>query len=134
MRIFVSHAFVENSAALAMKHALRRAGIHAWLDVDGVRISEAHQPRILRALDDSTALVFLLSHCSVYRPWVQAELYEAQLRRLPIVVVRLTPVGIPPWVAYSHVIERHGRPDEADQELAAHLRRIARRAGRVREV
>jgi hypothetical protein len=128
VNVFVSYTVSDEEAADDITRTLRAAGFNAWRDVDGIRMRDAHQARILHALDTASAIVLLLTPRALYRPWIQAEIHAGQSLGATVLVARLLPCRIPEWVTPAYVVDRFASPREADGELVSHLRRLAMRA------
>ena len=130
VNVFVSYSVADSGAAHAVTRTLRAAGFNAWRDVDGIRMRDAHQARILRALEVAEAIVLLSTPRAQLRPWVQAELHAGQRFGAAVVIVRLLPGRIPEGVTPAYVVDAFAGTDNAYRLLVSYLRRSPRCAPR----
>lgn len=102
-QVFVSCSWQDSSIAREIKDALNEAGFRVWLLEDEALPGTDLLEEVGRALEQSDALVVVLSPHSVGSPWVQNEINIALTTprfagRLVPVVVRGTPLGQIPWI------------------------------------
>jgi tetratricopeptide (TPR) repeat protein len=100
--VFVSYAREEQNFVRRLCDELEAAGLHPWVDVDGVYGGEEFWPEICKAIDAATALVYVISPHSAASPYCRREVDRAIAARKRVVPVCRTEVEaalLPPEVA-----------------------------------
>ena len=126
--IFISYA--SQDAALAQKvcSALEGAGFTCWIAPRDVVPGTLYADGIVRAINESTILVLVLSEHSTTSPHVGKELERASSKRHPIIALRTDTAPLPPAFEYflseSQWIEAGaGATDGAIAQLTSAVRR-----------
>lgn len=73
-RVFISHSSSDKAAAQLFSEALTDAGISYWLDEQSLIAGSDMSAEIGRAIDESSAVVFLLSTRSTEKSWQSVEI------------------------------------------------------------
>jgi hypothetical protein len=125
MRIFISYAEPDRDFALMLSERLKRAGHDVWLDIENLYPGDNWQLAIGQALEDSEAIVALVSP-----EWVNSEVYNAQFAyalggkkykdRLIPVLVRPTE-EFPPAVRMLNMMDSRGDVDQTSREIVKRL-------------
>lgn len=93
--IFISHSSKDNPAAAEIVDDLQARGIKLWIDFDRLENGSQWLNRIEKAIDDSAAILVLISRSSRRAEWVMREcLYALQLRK-PLFIALLDNVPLP---------------------------------------
>lgn len=129
VEVFISYCVADGEAAAQITTLLRRSGLNAWRDVDGVRLRAKHDREILSAIEEAFVVVLVLSHRAAARPWVRAEIAHALARGTRVVVIRIGPCDIPDWAGPSTVVDIWSAAD-ADDRIVWTISRIVRRLKR----
>ena len=124
-KVFVSYCRQDSQdQVLELKAVLERGGYDAFVDLEDIPPGEVVQEMIDRKLDASNcrAVLFIDSVNAQDSEWIDHELWTAQLRGLPIIVVRLGDTAPHPAVALLR-----SYPLRDDQQLAGEAGPIAKR-------
>ena len=99
-RVFISYA--SHDAAMAQKvcSALEGAGFPCWLAPRDVIPGMLYADGIVRAINESTILVLILSESAVASAHVGKELERASSKRHPIIALRTDTAPLPPAFEY----------------------------------
>jgi hypothetical protein len=94
--IFISYSRKDREYVLKLTDELENAGLPTWIDD---RIDYGKQwPRVIqKQLDESDAVIVIMTHHSYQSDWVQNELSRAKRKRIPIYPLLLE--GSEPWLA-----------------------------------
>jgi len=106
---------------------LRRLGYQTWLDVECLRPGERWREAIERALAQSDAMVYCISHLSLESAWTSVELRAAKERGMTIVPLVIDDVSIerlPPVLREVQLIlaaewPLHETPSRAARAIAS---------------
>jgi hypothetical protein len=82
--VFISYSSKDIEYARYIRSGLENAGIPVWMDEAGIKLGEQWIKSLENALDQSVALVVLMSHHSKDSEWVEREIQYAQERNMPI--------------------------------------------------
>jgi len=106
MHVFISYSHNQQKRARDIEAALRAAGHDPFLDTKTLPPGEEYNARIRRAIDDADLFLFLATADSL-RPdsWAVTELEWAHVkwpnpsgRIMPVMLERLDPTALPPWL------------------------------------
>src|SRR5271169_624146 len=99
-RVFISYA--SHDAAMAQKvcSALEGAGFPCWMAPRDVVPGMLYADGIVRAINESTILVLILSESAVASAHVGKELERASSKRHPIIALRTDNAPLPPAFEY----------------------------------
>jgi hypothetical protein len=134
MKVFLSHASADAVLAKQLAGALREAGFQVW---DGSEVLPGDNPgvKLAEALEESEAMVVLLTPNSVHAPNVSLELGYAlgklDYKGRVIPVVAASPQELPlndiPWILNRFKIIQLPQPDpeEGVETIAEALRAAA---------
>ncbi len=120
IRIFLSYTQSDRGWARKLSGDLEAAGFQVFDPVDELFPGDNWSLEIGKALDESQAMVVLISPAAVRSPWVQREIQYAlgaekyQDRLIPVEVEPTTEF---PWVL-RHVKWIRGNPQEAGRQIA----------------
>ena len=107
MKVFISHAHTDGALVAQITEALQRSGLEVWDADREILPGDNWAGEVARALDESQAMVVLLTPDAANSPWVKREIEYAlgaknyANRLFPVVVG--DPEGFPagelPWIA-----------------------------------
>ena len=97
---FVSYASADRAMAEALSAYLERRGIRCWMAPRDVPAGALYADAIVRAINDSSALLLLLSRASIGSSHVGKELERASSKRKRIIAVRLDEAPLTPAFEY----------------------------------
>jgi hypothetical protein len=101
--IFVSHAGENRALAIRLRQALIDAGLRPWVSFVDIPVGAQYPERIVRAIDQSRAMVLMVSRASMQSEHVYREVIEASssARNIPLLPIYVEPdVAIPPRLRY----------------------------------
>jgi hypothetical protein len=107
-RAFLCHAFEDKEIARLLAEQLQSAGIETFFDEWSIRAGDSLRTRIEEGLANCTHFLVLLSPKSINRPWVNAEIDAAFVRKVQgrarLIPLRLgLEIGsVPPLLAALH--------------------------------
>jgi hypothetical protein len=134
MKVFISHAQADEKYADALRAALGRRGIDVWNPESQIAPGENWALKYGKALENSDAVVVLLSPDSTKSDAVGHEIQYALLspqfrdRLIPVVV---RPTEDVPWILRTmKIIRATKNADETAQRIVQALRRAPAAAGR----
>lgn len=81
-KVFLSYTTADQAVARKIAEALIAQGVQTWWDQWEVRAGDSLRQKIDEGLGGCTHFVVLLSATSIHKPWVNAELDAAFVRRL----------------------------------------------------
>jgi hypothetical protein len=126
MKVFLSYAQSDRGWAKKLSEDLAGAGFQVFDPVGELLPGDNWSLEIGKALDDSQAMVVLISPAAVRSPWVQREIQYAlgsekyQDRLIPVEVEPTTDF---PWVL-RHVQWIKGDPSHAGRQVAEILQAV----------
>ena len=92
MKVFISHSHTDSALAARVSEALRDDGLEVWDSVADVLPGDNWAEKVAQALDESQAMVVLLTPAAVDSPYVRREMeYALGAKRYSN---RLIPVAI----------------------------------------
>lgn len=106
MKVFISHAHTDAALVAQITEALQRSGLEVWDADREILPGDNWAGEVARALEESQAMVVLLTPDAANSPWVKREIEYAlgaknyANRLIPVVVG--DPDGFPgelPWIA-----------------------------------
>ena len=104
--VFLSHSGRDDAIVAAIRKALEATGIAVWDDARHLTAGDQLEPEIRRALDESRALVAVLSPRTVNSKWVTEEIrYALNLQKqrgptykvIPVMLEGIEPAGLHVW-------------------------------------
>src|ERR1017187_4595582 len=93
-KAFVSHSTQDRSFVESFAADLRQHGVDAWYSGWEIKPGDSIRAKIEEGLEDCEYFIIVLSKSSIHRPWVQAELDAATIRKLNGKVRKIIPVKI----------------------------------------
>jgi adenylate cyclase len=99
-RVFISYASQDAAVAQKVCSALEWAGFRCWMAPRDVVPGTLYADGIVRAINESTILVLILSEHSIASPHVGKELERASAKRHPIIALRTDTAPLPPAFEY----------------------------------
>ncbi len=87
--IFVSYSRLNENIVYPVVKELEKSGFKIWIDKDGVESGDAFKTVIVKAIENSNALVFFSSKESNDSPWITKEIAVAIYERKRIIPIRL---------------------------------------------
>ena len=130
--VFLSYAREDMAAADQLLQALEAEGISVWIDRDGIQ-SGSWKERVTDGLNQSRALVVLLTPNSLASGAVRKELAFAAKKQVPIIPVlvgELADESLPDWYTLDYdELHRHALGDEyaaCVKKLATAIRKLKR--------
>ena len=126
---FLSHASEDAAQAARLVDGLEAKGVRCWIAPRNVRAAHSYAEEIIQGIENSSALVLLLTKTSNTKKFVAREVERAFSKERPIVVVRSDPVTLSQslelFVASNQWIEARGL---AEQDI---VNQVAYAVGRV---
>lgn len=89
-RVFISHSSKDEAEAQALSEALTEAKISYWLDTQSLLLGADVSAEISRAIDSSSAVIFLLSKNSNEESWQSTEIALALSKGKRVFLLILT--------------------------------------------
>ena len=99
--IFISYSRKDSEQALALVERLRAAGMGVWIDQRGIEAATSWSNEIVQAVDESKAMLVLLSESSIASDNVVRELSLAFEAKKPIVPIDIETVTLPTQFRYQ---------------------------------
>ncbi len=99
-RVFISYASHDAAVAQKVCSVLERAGFRCWMAPRDVVPGMLYADGIVRAINESTILVLILSESAVASAHVGKELERASSKRHPILALRTDSAPLPPAFEY----------------------------------
>src|SRR5450631_2725548 len=93
--VFVSYSSQDAAVANAVVGALERAGLFCWIAPRDVVPGALYADEIVRAINDASLVVLVLSAQSVASPHVGKELERASSKRRRIIALRTDAAALP---------------------------------------
>jgi hypothetical protein len=133
MKVFLSYSGSERSLAERIRNDLAAAGISVWDAVQEIVPGENWPKKVGKALDESNAMVVLISPEAVRSRWIKHEIDYAlgsprfEGRLIPVLA---RPTRDIPWILQRmHIVEHGGESKKTARQLIARLKlpRAARR-------
>jgi TolB-like protein len=100
IQVFISYASQDAAIADAVVAALERDGLKCWIAPRDITPGEFYADAIVRALNEATILVLVLTANAVRSSHVLREIERASAKRHAIISLRLTTVSLPPALEY----------------------------------
>jgi TolB-like protein/cytochrome c-type biogenesis protein CcmH/NrfG len=98
--VFISYASQDKAVAEATCQALEQAGIACWIAPRDVSPGEFYADAIVRALNEASILVLMLTNDAVASPHVLREVERTSAKRHAIVALRFGSVSLTPALEY----------------------------------
>jgi len=134
MKVFISHSHESQALAKQISDALRRVGLEVWDDTQ-ILPGDNWAQEIARALEESQAMVILLTPSTVNSTWVQREIQYAlgsksfESRVVPVLVGSEDfPADSVPWILrHLNIIKlpAHGRDEEGINRITQAIQAVA---------
>lgn len=136
MKVFISHAHEDEALVRRIAEGLQRSGLDVWLDELNVMPGDNFAERISRALDESQAMVVVITANALRSPWVRREIEYALGREsysgrvVPVIAAPQSEVPEEkiPWILRRFqfvVLHDPGQEDEGIRQIAAALRKAS---------
>lgn len=111
--VFISHSGTDGWVAKRIAEQIEACGAKTFLDEAHIAVGQDFEDRILRALDQASELLVLLTPWSLKRPYVWAEIGAAWGKRTPIIGVLygLTPEELEAQVGVPLMLKRRDLTD-----------------------
>lgn len=88
--VFLSYSRRDLEQVKTIKNELEQvAGVHYWMDLDGIESGEQFVNVIISAINRSDALLFMMSEVSMHSEWALDELDFAKRKKKRIVLVAI---------------------------------------------
>jgi tetratricopeptide (TPR) repeat protein len=129
-RVFISHAAADRELAQSVCQFLEGQGLGCWLAPRDVPAGSHWAAALMEAIDNSLAIILLLSESSSQSGPVMHEIVQAGSQNKPIFTLKLGPVTLPPrlefFLAPWHWLDLATMPlDEMLAKLADALQTLA---------
>jgi adenylate cyclase len=98
--IFISYSRKDSSRVLEFTEKLRARGVSIWIDQHGIEGASSWSGEIVRAINQCTGFIVLLSHASVESDNVVREVALAFEKKKKILPIELEPVALPEPMEY----------------------------------
>lgn len=132
MRIFISHSVTDKELVEELVRRLSREGFEVWYDEAEVLPGDNYARKVAEAMEESNAMVIVLSSDAVRSPWVTSEidyaLSSTNYKNRVITVVADNKADVP-WILrrYPIVEVRKKNFAEASRRVVEELREVASR-------
>lgn len=127
MKVFISHAGADNAFARELVEELRAAKLKVWFDGTELAPGDNIALEVGRALDESDAMVVLLSPAAMESQWVRSEIdYALAERRFKnrLIPVQVKPSAKIPWVLRElSMVDATKNPHVATKQVVDLLKR-----------
>ena len=127
--LFISHSSGDAEAARDLRAGLEAAGYSCWMAPDDVTGSDPWAEQILTAIQNSRAMLILISANANRSPHVSREVNLAIGRGRPVLPIRIE--NIAPEASLEYLLSLMQRVDAFPLPIAPHLARILRRLATV---
>jgi TolB-like protein len=124
---FISYASADREMAEAMSAYLERHGIRCWMAPRDVPAGALYADAIVRAINDSSSLLLLLSRASIGSSHVGKELERASSKRKRIIAARLDEAPLTP--AFEYFLSESQWVDVPAERREVALARLAQALG-----
>jgi len=132
MKVFISYAREDAAVARRIAEGLRSAGLEVWYDESEIMPGENFAEKISQALEESQAMVVVITRNALRSSWVRREIQYALGREsysgrlVPVIADRMEeiPENQIPWILKRLkmiVLPEAGREAHGIQEIAAAL-------------
>ena len=99
--IFISYTRKDRDAVMPFVSYLEEElGTDCWIDLDGVETGDQFEDVIIRAIDSSKIVLFMLSENSLSSAWTKREVYYAESEKKKIVPVVIDDKGYRGWFKF----------------------------------
>ena len=121
MKVFISHASQDDELARKIAEVLRAGGLEVW-DDQNILPGDNWAGQIAQALDQSQAMVILLTPQSLASEWVRRDIDYAlgkedfRKRVFPVVVGQLSEESLP-WILRRLHMIRLAEPPKQDEDI-----------------
>jgi hypothetical protein len=133
MKVFISHSYEDQSLVRRIAEGLRKNGLEVWLGETDLMPGENWAQKVSKALDDSQAMVVVITPNAMRSPWVHQEIAYAlgqkryRGRVVPVIVGPEDdiPADAIPWILRHLkmvVLPGAAQEDEGIRQIAAALR------------
>jgi hypothetical protein len=126
MKVFLSYAGSERQLAENIRHDLAAAGISVWDAVQEIVPGENWPKKVGKALDESNAMVVLISPEAVRSRWIKREIDYAlgsprfEGRLIPVLA---RPTRDIPWILQRmNIVQHAGEPRKTTRQLITRLK------------
>jgi hypothetical protein len=133
MKVFISYSQADQAIAKDLVSLLAAAGVRAWDAESELTPGDNWAMRIGQALEESDAMIVLLSPDSVKSEWVRREIEYAlsspnyRDRLIPVIV---RPTRKIPWILRDlSLVDLHADPDEGKKLVVSRVRHLAKAVG-----
>jgi len=92
--VFISHASEDRDVAESARAALEKQGIGCWVSYRDIEPGENYPQAIVRAINDASVLVLILSRNALASHHIRSEVHAAFDRQLPIVAFRIEDISL----------------------------------------
>src|SRR6187455_3105054 len=99
-RVFVSYASNDAAVANALVEGLERHGLRCWIAPRDVSPGSLYADAIVRAINESTVLIVVLSEHAIASAHVGRELERAAAKRRTIMTLRIDAAPLSPAFEY----------------------------------
>lgn len=99
--IFISYTRKDKEAVIPFIVDLENElGIDCWIDLDGIESGDQFEDVIIRAIDSSQIVLFMLSENSLSSAWTKREVYYAEGEKKKIVPIVIDNKGYRGWFKF----------------------------------
>ena len=121
MKVFISHSNQDNLLARKIARVLQKEGLEVW-DEQNILPGDNWAGKVAEALDESQAMVVLLTPDALASEWVRREIEYAlgkenyTKRVVPVVVGQLSEESLP-WILRRLNMIRLAEPAREDEDI-----------------
>lgn len=124
-RVFVSYSRADRDRVMEIVRVLERGtGMSFWMDLTGIESGSQFEETIMKAIDRSDVVLFMMSDSFVSSPWTKREVYYAEDEGKKIVPVSVDGKPVRGWVKFhfGHIDCIDSQSPEQMEKLVADLK------------
>lgn len=99
--IFISYSRKDKKIVAPFINRIdQEVGTKCWIDMDGIESGEQFEDVIIRAIDNSRIVLFMLSDNSLNSKWIKREVYYAESKNKRIIPIVIDDKGLRGWFQF----------------------------------
>lgn len=103
--IFISYSRQDQALVIPLVERINKeVGALCWIDLDGIESGEEFEEVIMKGIEESQVVLFMLSEASLKSPWTKREVYYAESENKRIVPVLIDGDKLRGWSSFTSVI------------------------------
>lgn len=118
--IFISYSRQDQALVIPLVERINKeVGALCWIDLDGIESGEEFEEVIMKGIEESQVVLFMLSEASLKSPWTKREVYYAESENKRIVPVLIDGDKLRGWFKFHF-----GNLDYIDVHSAEHQEKL----------